>query len=853
MIAESKKVYTREEIEKILHSDVVSWLKKFPELTLPQLMAIPLIERGNNVLITAPTGSGKTLCAFISIISKLLELSEKNMLENRVYAVYISPLRALNNDIEKNLREPLRELLKINKSAGNIRIGVRTGDTPQKERARMLYSPPHILITTPETLAIALNANKFRQLLLPDYVIIDEIHDLCSSKRGVHLCISLERLYRKVKFFRIGLSATIHPLEEVAKFLVGYENCRPRDCKIINASFAKPFELHMVSPSEDLFEEHRRSENKLYATLKSLVEKSRTSLIFTNTRSGTESVVFHLKNFFNIEDIEAHHSSLSREERLRVENMLKNGMLKAVVSSTSLELGIDIGYIDQVIQIGSPKSISRCLQRIGRSGHRLHETSIGYLIANNHDELVEIGVLLKHASRRKIDSVYIPKNCLDVLAQHVVGMGAEDRYTLEEAYKTITSAYPYRELSYNDFMSVMNYLAGNYSKLETNKVYSKIVMNEHYFFTKTMGRVIYSTNIGTIPDQVAALVYTVDKKLIGTLDENFLEYLSPGEKFVLSGRVFEYLWSSGMNVYVKPVKDNKPTVPSWVSEMLPLSYDLAKEVDRYRISIMKEILKKANEKRIKEKIIKELNCDENSAKSLISYLKAQGLYLKAKGIYPKENELIIELYSDVETKKLRVIFHSLRGRRVNNCLSKAFGYYFSHKLNQNIELNFSDNGFAINFPLNSKIEILTALEEVKKNLRDYVERAIINTELFKRRFRHCATRSLMIVRNYKGFTKSVGKQQVSAENIIEALREYPEFPIIKETIREILQDHMDIEKAIEYLSEIKNVLTFETEIPSPFSHQLILDSYADIILMEDRKKLLKNLYEKVLMAVYKKT
>ncbi|MEM4367463.1 MAG: ATP-dependent helicase, partial [Candidatus Anstonellales archaeon] len=753
MITLSTKIYSREEVEKTLHKTIIQWLKKYKELTMPQLMAIPLIENRENVLVTAPTGSGKTLTAFLSILSYLIELAEKNNLEDKVYAVYVSPLRALNNDIEKNLKEPLEEMKQISSFVEKIRIAVRTGDTPQNERTKMLRKVPHILITTPESFAILLNSRKFSKFFKPEFVIIDEIHDLCSNKRGVHLSLSLERLNQRVNFCRIGLSATVHPLEEVAKFLVGYDkNGQLRKCKIINASFSKPFELQVISPIADLFQDYGKKDTLLYKLLRKIIEKNRTTLIFTNTRSGAESVVFHLKKYCEIEDIEAHHSSLSREQRLRVENLLKNGELKVVVSSTSLELGIDIGYIDVVVQIGSPKSISRCLQRVGRSGHKLHEVSKGILIGNSHEELLELGVLANYAVQRKLDKVNIPKNCLDVLAQHLVGIGAERAYGIDEAYELVRRSYCYRDLDKKDFLSVLNYLAGKYSKLETYSVYSKIVLSNDKFFTKWMGRVIYITNVGTIPDQVAALVVDANThRPIGTLDEIFLEYLVKGDRFVLGGRVYEYLESNGQRVYVKKVNDAKPNVPSWVSEMLPLSYDLAKAIDTYRMKLLK------SKKLDLDVLMKEFHCDNNSAQAIIFYIDAQKKFFKHQGIIYNEHNLYVEKYIDLEKGKINYIFLSLRGRRVNNALSKAFGYYASKVINSNIEVYFSDYGFSINIPIDKSLDVKKAFESVKKHLEEYLDKAIKNTELFRRRFRHCATRSLMVIRNYKGHVKSVGR------------------------------------------------------------------------------------------------
>ncbi len=607
----------RKEVLDSLNPLIKKWFfSKFKDFSLPQLYGVLPIRERKNILISAPTGGTKTLTSFLSILNYLVSLARKNELENRVYAVYVSPLKALNNDIAKNLKEPLEEIKEIAKKEGiklqEINIGIRTGDSSASEKQKMLKKAPHILITTPESLAIILNAKKFSEKLkYLEFLIVDEIHAL-ANKRGTHLSLTIERLSNNslIKPVRIGLSATIAPLEEIAKFLVGYENGKERECLIADIQFIKKMDLSVMSPFPDLMKINaERQKEDLYELLDKLIQKHKTSLIFTNTRSGTERVVHHLKEKFSskyLDSIGAHHSSLSKESRFRIEERLRKGELKVVVSSTSLELGIDIGYIDLVILLGSPKSVARALQRTGRAGHKIHETSEGKIIVLDRDDLVECSLLLKEALEGKIDEVKIPKNCLDVLAQQIYGMAIEKEWTSSEMYDLIKKSYCYENLSKEDFFSVVSYLAGEY-EVNARNLYSKIWYDEKSGKIGKRGklaRVIYMTNIGTIPDESYVEVIAArpsDKKdlKIGAIDEEFLERLKKGDIFVLGGQKYEFLYSRGMKAYVNASVARPPTIPSWFSEMLPLSFDLALAIQRFRKLMNEKFSSKKNEKEIK--------------------------------------------------------------------------------------------------------------------------------------------------------------------------------------------------------------------------------------------------------------
>src|SRR3989338_9896727 len=562
-----------EEIDQILHPLVKTWFfNRFKAYSLPQLFGVMEIHSRSNILVSAPTGATKTLTGFLSILNELIDSHEKGILEDRVYCVYISPLKALNEDIKVNLIEPLREMETLaGKANGDlgIRIGVRTGDTTQNEKQKMLKLPPHILITTPESLALMLSSPKFREHLKKvEWMIVDKIHALAENKRGVHLSLSMERLsYLSPHLTRIGLSATIAPLEEVGSFLVGAN----RECKIVNVQFIKEMDLKVLCPVKDLIGvEHALMHHSMYEMMDKLIQEHKTTLIFTNTRSATERVVDFLKEKFPAkytENIGAHHGSLSVTHRRKIETQLREGKLKVCVSSTSLELGIDIGYVDLVLCLGSPKSVARALQRIGRSGHRLHETTKGRIIVLDRDDLVECAVLLKSAIERKIDKIHIPTNALDVLAQQIYGIAIQEKINISDLFQLIKNSYCYHGLEKKDFDEIIDYLAGKYISLEDRHIYAKIWYDEETGMIGRRGklaRVLYMTNIGTIPDETSVKVKVVEQ-FVGTIEEAFLERLIPGDVFVLGGQIYEFKFARGMVAQVSASASRTPNVPSWFS------------------------------------------------------------------------------------------------------------------------------------------------------------------------------------------------------------------------------------------------------------------------------------------------
>jgi ATP-dependent Lhr-like helicase len=840
-----------DEVKKILHPLVKEWFfSKFEDLSLTQKYGVLNIWERKNILISAPTGGTKTLTAFLSVLNYLVILAEKNELEDKIYAVYTSPLKALSNDIHKNLIEPLEEITRLAESKGiklqRIRVALRTGDTSTSERAKMARNTPHILVTTPETLAIILTTTKFvEKLKAVEFCVVDEIHAL-DNKRGTYLSLTLERLNEASSTFpvKIGLSATISPLDEVAKYLVGED--KEREVYIAEVPLNKKIDVQVLSPAKNLIED-RDLHHKMYALMSELIKEHKTTLIFTNTRAATERVVSFLKEKFPTEygddNIAAHHSSLSKSHRFDIEERLRQGNLKVVVCSTSLELGIDIGYIDLVIMLGSPKSSSRALQRLGRSGHKLHDVAKGRFIIMDRDDLIECAIIQKEMIERKINKIRFSKNCLDVLSQQIYGMAIYKVWKIDELLSLIRKSYCYSTLLKKDFLDIISYLSGDYA-LEKNSVYGKIWYDKETGEIGKRGklaRVLYLTNIGTIPEESFVNVkLSGGEEQIGAIDETFLSRMRKGDVFVLGGKKYIYGYTRGMNLYVKATVDRPPTIPSWFSEMLPLSFDSAIEINKFRKLMAGKLDSQETKRKTTDFIKAYLYVPEETAEAVYNYFLEQHSFLEI----PHESKLIIEKFVDKEKKYL--IFHTLYGRRVNDALSRAFGYLVGDFGGRDVELGISDNGFYLsgdNMTLKRALEKLT-----EKNIEEILKEAIDKTDVLARRFRHCATRSLMILRSYKGRRKTVGKQQMKSHFLLSAVKKITsEFPILREARREVFEDLMDIESAKIVLGWIKSgkvkVEIVETEIPSPFALNLILQGHYDLIRIEDKQDFLKRMHD----------
>ncbi|WP_224268707.1 ATP-dependent helicase [Haloprofundus salinisoli] len=863
------------------------WVDEFGEyvpgnggfFTPPQREAVPLIHERKNALICAPTGSGKTLASFTAIINELFRRDRERAggLENSVYCLYVSPLKSLANDIHRNLEVPLEGISERMADRGvdtEIRHAIRHGDTDSAERQKMLKETPHILNTTPETLAILLNSPKFKKKLeTVEYVVVDEIHSLAENKRGTHLSVSLERLETLAESSptRIGCSATVEPLSTMAEFLVGEENGETREYEIVDTRFVRDFDIRLECPTDDLIDTPREVvQARFYDRLHELVDSHTNTLVFTNTRSGAERVLQNLRerfpDSFDESNSGCHHGSLSKDRRHEIERQLKAGELDVVTTSTSLELGIDMPHIDLVVQVGSPKSVASLLQRIGRAGHRLGQTVQGRVIALDRDELVECAVMLKKAEEGFVDRVFVPENAYDVASQHVYGMAINGVKREADVKATLRRAYPYRNFSDVEWERLMAYLTADYAGLEEKNVYAKIWRDtndapdgEHHYEEFDVGepligkrgrlaRVIYMTNIGTIPDSFTCDVYVRgSKEWVGNLDESYLDTLEKGDVFVLGGSNFEFSYRRGSKVYVDPTSA-RPTVPSWFSERLPLSYDLGREILTFQDELLSRLA--SGGRPGVRTWLREFPMDENSVRAVARTFDEQVRYGGPEAV-STDSRLAVEEVLDREEYRRNFYVHSNYGRKFNDGLSRLVAARCARRSNANVKVAVADNGFSISMPLNRKVDVADAIRSLDpETVREELRRALTGTDLLKRYFRINATRSLMILKRYKGYEKTAAQQQVSSEMLLSFARDLDSFAVIEETYREIVEDKLNVAGIAEVLRGVQtgdvSVTHRELYSPSPRAFGLATLMASDVVLAEDESAVLREFHARVL-------
>ncbi len=825
------------------HPAVGQWFESaFAGPTPAQEEAWSAIGEGKHCLIAAPTGSGKTLAAFLSAIDGLVRRGLESPLIDETYVLYVSPLKALSNDIQKNLQFPLSGINDVLTQQGlpavPIVAQVRTGDTSAAERAKMVKKPPHILVTTPESLYILLTSQGGRDLLhTVRTVIIDEIHAVIDSKRGAHLSLSLERLQALTQqpITRIGLSATQKPIETVRDFLVGN---RQEDCLIVDSGHQRERDLAIevtASPVESLMSNEVWQE--VYDRLAQLIDDHTTTLIFVNNRRLCERATRFLAERIGEEAVAAHHGSLAKEHRLDAEQRLKSGTLRVMVATASMELGIDIGDVDLVCQIGSPKGIASFLQRVGRSGHAVGATPKGRLFPTSRDSLVECTALLYAVNQGKMDTLSVYESPLDVLSQQLIAEVASQQWDERSLFNVVTSAWPYRSLSYEQYDDVLAMIAEGFATRRGRRsayIYRDEVNKQ--LRPRKSARLTAVTNAGAIPDQFDYDVILEPKGLkIGTLNEDFSIESLPGDIFQLGNQSYRILKIETGTVRVEDAQGLPPSIPFWLGYGTGRTDELSVSVSQLRAIIHQHLLDEGQDETIGW-LVKELRVSTQVAVQLVEYLAATQAALD--GI-PTQKHIFFERFFD-ETGDHHIVIHSPYGSRINRAWGLALRKKFCRKFNFELQAAALEDSIVISlgsthsFPLEEVIHYLQS-----GSIKEVVTQAILQAPLFPTQWRWDATIALAVKRNQGGQRVPPQFQRNNAEDLVAVVfpdqiacqdnivgeREVPEHPLVNQTLYDCLNDVMDIEGLEKLLVNIeqKNVTVSCCDLvtPSPLAHEIL--------------------------------
>ncbi len=829
------------------HPLVRDWfIQKFGTPTEPQLQGWPSILQHRATLISAPTGSGKTLTAFMACINELITKAASKRLENETEVLYVSPLKALGNDIQKNLMQPLKEIVALAKERNilipEIRVAVRTGDTLAKDRLAMLKKPPHILITTPESLYILLTAQKSREILTTvKTVIVDEIHAMARDKRGVHMTLSLERLEAITvhPLQRIGLSATQKPLELIGHYLAGANRPLPT---IINIGHAKNLCLAIRVPKTELSSvASNEMWTEIYDELAKLAKQNRSTLIFTNTRKLSERIAHHLSERLGEGLVAAHHGSLSRKIRHDAENKLKNGELKALVATASLELGIDIGDIDLVCQIGSPRSIAAALQRVGRAGHWHNAVSNGLFFATTRDELLECGALIYAIKSGELDKLIIPHESLDILAQQIVATCATGEWDTTALFDLVKSAFPFKDLSKEDFDRILMILsegiAGSRGRYGAYLFHDKV---NNIVKARRHARLVAITSGGAIPDTgLFTVIAEPESVTVGTLDEDFAIESTSGDIILLgttSWRV-QRIESWKGRVIVENAHGLPPSVPFWRGEAPTRTHELSSYVSKLRSELHKRVPENNVNKNALLWLEAHCGMDEKTATQLIAYL-IEGR--KVLGAVPTQQTIIAERFFD-EGGGMQLIIHAPFGARINKAWGLALRKRFCRSFNFELQAAATDDGLNIALAEQHSFPLADVFAFLHPNtLKEVLVQAVLQSPLFKIRWRWVATRSLSLVRFRNGKKMPPNIIRILADDLLAAVFpdaaacqdnlagediKLPSHPFIEETMKDALHEALDLDGIIELISRIINkditCLAIDTPVPSVFSHEIL--------------------------------
>jgi ATP-dependent Lhr-like helicase len=835
---------------KPFHPLVREWFREtLGAPSAPQEQGWPAIASGEHTLILAPTGTGKTLTAFLWELNNLIVDGSAAPLANAVHILYISPLKALNNDIQRNLERPLSELKERFAGAGEpfpeIRVAVRTGDTPQSARARMIRKSPHVLITTPESLHIMLTTVRGRGMFSSvRAVIVDEIHAIAGTKRGVHLALTLERLERLCEKSpqRIGLSATQRPLDEIARFLGGSRDGAFRPVTIVDCGLVKRTEISIESPVEDL---GQVPGGTIWPSVAPLVlrhlRSARTTIVFVNNRAQAEKMAARINALAGEELALPYHGSLSRERRFLLEGALKAGKLKALVSTSSLELGIDIGSVDLVLQLQSPKRVATALQRVGRAGHTLQAVSRGVFVPTFRDDAAEMLAIERGMRSGDVEPTRVVQNALDVLSQVIVAAVAiDDDWTSADLFELVRQAYPYHALTRTAFDEVLAMLSGKYpsdvaAELEARMVWDRTTDR---LTPLRSSRLLAVVNGGTIPDRGLYAVNLPDRTRLGELDEEFVHETRIGDVFQLGSSTWRVNAIEHDRVIVTPAPGAPARMPFWHGEYAARSAHLAP-----RIGALRRQLDQSRSEDEIAALAAEYECDYATAQSLVEYVHQQR---QATGVVPDDKVLVVEHFRD-ETNAVRIVIHAPFGGRVNAPWGVALAARVRRALHggnarrapgTDVQVQTTDDGIMLRLPdLNRPVP----LDALRGLAPDEAERTVLEeigeSSLFGARFRMNAARALLLPRGNPRRRMPLWLQRLKAQDLLQTVREFPSFPIVVETYRDVLQDAFDMPALMDVLRALQSggleMHDVATASPSPFAATLQFGFVMDWMYADD--------------------
>lgn len=863
----------------LFHKAVSDWFENsFRQPTGVQANAWTSIKSGKNTLIAAPTGSGKTLAAFLSAIDELVKQGISGTLERGTQIVYVSPLKALSNDIERNLQFPLDGIKKELKKSGlpeiDVEVMVRTGDTPVADRAYMLKNPPHILVTTPESLYLLLTSVNGRKMLSTVHtLIIDEIHALVGDKRGSHLSLSVERLEALVqrKLHRIGLSATQKPVEQVAKFLTGNTSDGSIDCNILDGGHARKLDLSIEIPSSPLTSVMANEVwGEIYDKLIHLINTHETTLIFVNTRRLAERLAHNLNEKLGPGFVLAHHGSMSKDLRFDAEKKLKSGQLRALVATASMELGIDVGSIDLVCQIGAPRSIATFLQRVGRSGHSVDKTPKGKLFPLTSDELVDCAAIMDAIHRGELDRIIMPEKPLDVLAQQLVAETSCEEYSEDDLFNLVKKSYPYRDLTREEFDEIVVMLSEGF----TSRNGRRAAYIHHDLVNKRVkarkgAKLTAIMSGGAIPDNFEYdVMLEPGNVFLGTLNEDFAIESIPGDIFKLGNNSWKILRIEKGKVRVEDAAGQPPNIPFWLGEAPGRTKELSFAVSRLREEVASRLgeIESVPDKSIDNKnddwkkealqwLTEERKILPAAADQLVDYLAAAKAALN---VMPSQNNIVMERFFD-DAGDMHLVIHSPFGSRVNKAWGLALRKRFCRKFNFELQAAANDDAIILSlgsthsFPLEEVFGYLSA-----ETVRDVLIQALLDAPMFGIRWRWNASRALAVIRRRADRKVPAQLQRMQSEDLVAQVfpdqlaclenipgeREVPEHPLVRQTIHDCLYEAMDIEGLENLLRKIKNkevnLVARDLKEPSPLAYEIVNArpyAFLDDAPLEERRTL----------------